>query len=233
MQTAEGSLHKTAEGSSMKLILLGAPGVGKGTQAQYIAEKYGIPQISTGDMLREAVREESEIGLQVKAVMESGALVSDDIIIALVKVRIAQDDCAKGYLFDGFPRTIPQAESLRAQHIDIDCLIEIEVPDQHLISRLSGRRVHPASGRVYHLAHNPPREAGKDDETGEPLVQRNDDKEETIKERLDVYHEQTKPLVGYYRNIAQQPGASLRYHAIDGHGKTESIRDLIFSMLDR
>ncbi len=216
----------------MKLILLGAPGVGKGTQAQYIVEKYGIPQISTGDMLREAVREESQTGLKVKAVMDSGALVSDDIIIDLVKARIARDDCKNGYLFDGFPRTIPQAESLRSQGIDIDCVIEIIVSDTHLVSRLGGRRLHPASGRVYHVEHNPPREAGKDDETGDSLVQRNDDKEETVKERLSVYYEQTKPLVQYYQQMSMQPGASLRYHAIDGHGRTEEVRDMIFSILD-
>ncbi len=217
----------------MKLILLGAPGVGKGTQAQYIVEQYGIPQISTGDMLREAVREESQIGVKVQAVMDSGALVSDAIILDLVQARIARDDCNNGYLFDGFPRTIPQAEALTAQGVAIDCVIEIIVADRALVSRLSGRRLHPGSGRVYHVEHNPPREAGKDDVTGEPLIQRDDDKEATIKERLHVYHEQTEPLVEYYQTLSRQPEADLRYHAIDGLGTTTEIRDQVFSILDR
>ena len=215
----------------MKLILLGAPGVGKGTQAQFIVEKYGIPQISTGDMLREAVRDETDLGKKVKAVMDSGALVTDEIILALVKERIEKKDCARGFLFDGFPRTIPQAEALVDQRIDIDCVIEIKVPDEEIISRLSGRRVHLDSGRVYHVIHNPPKVEGKDDETGELLIQRDDDKEETIAERLRVYREQTEPLVDFYKKLAEDTNRSLTYHAIDGLGKTEDIRQIIFKIL--
>ena len=217
----------------MNLILLGAPGVGKGTQAQYIVQKYGIPQISTGDMLREAVREGTPLGLKVKEVMDSGALVTDDIIIGLVKERIAKPDCANGFLFDGFPRTIPQAQALVEQGIEIDCVIEINVPDDEIVSRLSGRRVHLESGRVYHVTNNPPRVAGKDDETGDDLVQRDDDKEETIIERLSVYREQTEPLVGFYKEMAAGPGSSLSYHSIDGLGDTDDIRDVIFDILGR
>lgn len=215
----------------MKLILLGAPGVGKGTQAQFIVEKYGIPQISTGDMLREAIRDETDLGKKVKAVMDSGALVTDEIILDLVKERISRGDCKEGFLFDGFPRTIPQAQALVDQHIDIDCVIEIRVPDEEIISRLSGRRVHLDSGRVYHVRYNPPKEEGMDDETGEPLIQRDDDKEETIAERLNVYRTQTEPLVQFYRSLAAEPGSNLSYHAIDGLGQTEDIRDVIFEIL--
>jgi len=217
----------------VRLILLGAPGVGKGTQAQFLVEKYGIPQISTGDMLREAIREGTELGKKVKAVMDSGALVTDEIILDLVKERIEKDDCRNGFLFDGFPRTIPQAEALVSQGIQIDCVIEIHVPDAEIVSRLSGRRVHEASGRVYHITHNPPAEEGKDDETGEPLVQRDDDKEETILERLNVYRDQTAPLVNFYKNMSEDAARSVRYHAIDGTGGTDQIRGIIFAILDQ
>lgn len=216
----------------MKLILLGAPGVGKGTQAQFIVEKYEIPQISTGDMLREAIRDGTELGKKVKAVMDSGALVTDDIIIDLVKERIQKDDCRNGFLFDGFPRTIPQAEALVAQGIEIDSVIEIKVPDDEIVSRLSGRRVHQESGRVYHVDNNPPVNAGKDDITGEPLIQRDDDKEETIVERLYVYREQTEPLVAFYTTMSQQADNTLTINALDGLGETSAIRDLIFKILD-
>ena len=215
----------------MKLILLGAPGVGKGTQAQYVVEKYGIPQISTGDMLREAVKAGSELGKKVKAVMDSGALVTDEIIIDLVKERIQKDDCKSGYLFDGFPRTIPQAETLVDQGISIDCVIEISVPSEEIVSRLSGRRVHPESGRVYHVKNNPPKVADTDDLPGEPLVQRDDDRKETIQERLSVYRQQTEPLVAFYKNLATN-SAKLSYHSIDGLGATIEIRDVIFDILD-
>lgn len=215
----------------MNLILLGAPGVGKGTQAQYIVEKYGIPQISTGDMLREAVRDGTPLGIRVKEVMDSGALVTDEIILDLVKERIRKDDCRDGFLFDGFPRTIPQAQALVDQGINIDCVIEIKVPDEEIISRLSGRRVHLESGRVYHVRYNPPKVEGKDDETGEELVQREDDREDTVMERLKVYREQTEPLVGFYKERATRPGISLSYHAIDGTGDTDDIKNVIFDIL--
>lgn len=215
----------------MKLILLGAPGVGKGTQAQFIMEKYGIPQISTGDMLREAIREGTDLGKKVKEVMDSGALVTDDIILDLVKERIVRDDCKAGYLFDGFPRTIPQAEALVAQNVQIDCVIEITVPDEEIVSRLSGRRVHPASGRVYHIKNDPPKVEGKDDETGEPLIQRDDDKEETVAERLRVYREQTAPLVSFYKDMSNRQGSQLSYHTIDGLGDTDDIKTIIFDIL--
>mgnify|MGYP001413260718 FL=1 len=213
----------------MKLILLGAPGVGKGTQAKFIMEKYQIPQISTGDMLREAVRAGTELGEKVKAVMDSGALVTDEIIIDLVKARIQKDDCANGFLFDGFPRTIPQAQALEDQGIEIDRVIEITVLDEEILSRLSGRRVHEPSGRVYHITYNPPKREGFDDLTGEHLIQRDDDQEETIKERLIVYREQTAPLVDFYRQKSE--GSDLEYHAVDGMGDTENTRDLILSIL--
>ncbi|MBO6556699.1 MAG: adenylate kinase [Pseudomonadales bacterium] len=215
----------------MKLILLGAPGVGKGTQAQYIMEKYGVPQISTGDMLREAVREGSELGKRVKEVMDSGALVTDEIILDLVKERIKKDDCSNGFLFDGFPRTIPQAQALLDQGIDIDCVIEINVPDHEIVGRLSGRRMHPGSGRVYHVANNPPKVEGKDDVTGEDLIQRDDDKEETIAERLSVYREQTEPLVAFYKDLSNKQGSQLSYHSIDGLGDTDDIKTVIFDIL--
>jgi adenylate kinase len=204
----------------MRVILLGAPGAGKGTQAQFIMEHFGIPQISTGDMLRAAVKEGSELGLKVRDVMASGQLVSDDLIIALVKERISRADCARGFLFDGFPRTIPQAEALRNAGVSIDHVVEIDVPDSVIIDRLTGRRVHPGSGRVYHVAHNPPRVAGKDDQTGEDLVQREDDREDTVRQRLQVYQTQTAQLVGYYG--AQRDGATL-YHRIGGVGAVDAV----------
>ncbi|MDP3700964.1 MAG: adenylate kinase [Hylemonella sp.] len=208
----------------MRLILLGAPGAGKGTQASFICKKYGIPQISTGDMLRAAVKAGTPLGLQAKAVMESGALVSDDLIINLVKERIAQPDCAKGFLFDGFPRTIPQADSMKAAGVKLDYVLEIDVPFEAIIERMSGRRSHPASGRTYHVKFNPPKVAGKDDVTGEALVQRDDDKEETVRKRLDVYSAQTRPLVDYYSSWAKQnPAAAPAYRAISGMGSVEDI----------
>lgn len=216
----------------MKLILLGAPGAGKGTQAQFICEKYSIPQISTGDMLRAAVKAGTPLGLQAKKVMDSGALVSDDIIIGLVKERIAQPDCANGFLFDGFPRTIPQADALKDAGVDLDFVLEIDVPDEAIIERMSGRRVHPASGRTYHIAYNPPRKEGKDDETGEDLIQREDDAEEVVRKRLSVYHEQTKPLVGYYSTWAQNGGANApKYRKISGVGTVEEITARVISAL--
>ena len=216
----------------MKLILIGAPGVGKGTQAKYVVEKYGIPQISTGDMLREAIRDGTALGKKVKAVMDSGALVTDEIILDLVKDRIAKDDCKNGFLFDGFPRTIPQANSLVSQNIEIDYVIEINVPDYELVLRLSGRRLHLESGRVYHVHHNPPIVEGVDDITGEPLVQREDDKEETILERLKVYREQTEPLVSFYKEMSQKQDSKLSYHKTDGNGNSDDIKNVIFDILD-
>ncbi|MDQ2077169.1 adenylate kinase [Marinimicrobium sp. ABcell2] len=210
----------------MRIILLGAPGAGKGTQAKLIMEEFGIPQISTGDMLRAAVKAGTPLGLKAKDVMASGGLVSDDLIIALVKERIQAPDCEHGFLFDGFPRTIPQAEALRESGIKIDYVVEIDVGDEEIVERLSGRRVHEGSGRVYHVAHQPPREPGKDDVTGEPLVQREDDKEETVRKRLAVYHEQTKPLVNFYRSLEQEgaPNAPT-YTRISGVGNVDEIRE--------
>lgn len=216
----------------MNVILLGPPGAGKGTQARFIVEECGIPQISTGDMLREAVAAGTELGQRVKNVMDQGLLVTDDIIIDLVEERIAKPDCENGFLFDGFPRTIPQAEALVDASIRIDCVIEIRVPDEEIISRLSGRRVHAASGRVYHIEHNPPRVEGKDDETGEPLIQRDDDKEETVAERLRVYRDQTQPLIGFYQKIANAPGSGLRYCVVEGVGSTQDIKQKILAALD-
>ena len=208
----------------MRLILLGAPGAGKGTQATFICQKYGIPQISTGDMLRAAVKAGTPLGLQAKAVMESGGLVSDDLIINLVKERIAQDDCAKGFLFDGFPRTIPQADAMKAAGVKLDYVLDIDVPFDAIIDRMSGRRSHPASGRTYHVTFNPPKVAGVDDVTGEPLVQRADDQEDTVKKRLDVYSAQTRPLVDYYANWAKADATSApKYRAISGTGSVEDI----------
>ena len=208
----------------MRLILLGAPGAGKGTQATFICQKYGIPQISTGDMLRAAVKAGTPLGLQAKAVMDSGALVSDDIIIGLVKERITQADCANGFLFDGFPRTIPQADAMKAAGVKLDYVLEIDVPFDAIIERMSGRRSHPASGRTYHVKFNPPKVAGKDDVTGEDLIQRDDDKEETVKKRLQVYSDQTRPLVDYYSGWAKQdPAAAPQYRAISGTGSVEDI----------
>ena len=210
----------------MKLILLGAPGAGKGTQAAFICQKYGIPQISTGDMLRAAVKAGTPLGLQAKAVMDAGQLVSDDLIINLVKERITQPDCADGFLFDGFPRTIPQADAMKAAGVSLDYVLEIDVPFDAIIERMSGRRSHPASGRTYHIKFNAPKVEGKDDVTGEDLVQREDDKEETVKKRLDVYSSQTRPLVDYYQAWAQQDAASApKYRAISGMGSVEEITE--------
>ncbi len=216
----------------MRIILLGPPGAGKGTQAQFICEEFRIPQISTGDMLRSAVSAGSDLGLKVKAVMDSGALVSDDIMIELIKDRIAQPDCAGGFLFDGFPRTIPQAQALDDADVVIDAVVEIRAPDEEIVRRLSGRRVHSASGRVYHVEFNPPREKGKDDESGEPLIQRDDDKEETVRERLAVYHRQTHPLVDFYRRKAER--SDLTFVAIDGTGEVAEVqKDIVESLRDR
>jgi adenylate kinase len=216
----------------MRIILLGGPGAGKGTQANFIKDKYGIPQISTGDMLRAAVKEGTPLGIEAKKVMDAGGLVSDDIILGLVKERIANDDCANGFLFDGFPRTLAQAESLKEQGVNIDAVVEIDVDDDEIIKRMSGRRVHPASGRTYHIVFNPPKEEGKDDDTGEPLVQRDDDREDTVRQRLKVYHDQTAPLIDYYSSWAEKGGANApRYIKIPGVGKVDEIRDAIFSAL--
>lgn len=214
----------------MRVILLGPPGAGKGTQAKFISEKFGIPQISTGDMLRAAVKAQTEIGVKVKEVMDSGALVSDDLIIGLVKERIAQDDCANGFLFDGFPRTIPQAEALRDANIPIDVVLEIAVDDEEIVTRMSGRRVHESSGRVYHVVFNPPAKEGLDDVTGEPLVQRDDDHEETVRKRLQVYHDQTKPLVEFYQNMASSNGPT--YRKVEGVGAVDEIKAKVLSALD-
>ncbi len=215
----------------MRVILLGAPGAGKGTQAHFITSRLGIPQISTGDMLRAAVKAGSPLGLQVKEVMSSGGLVTDDIIIALVKERIQDEDCANGFLFDGFPRTIPQAQAMVDAGIAIDAVIEIAVEDEEIVKRLSGRRVHPDSGRTYHVHHNPPKVADTDDLTGEPLVQRDDDREETIRKRLQVYHEQTKPLVEFYRGLQRQ-GGDINVVKIDGKDEVDTIREKIAAVLD-
>jgi adenylate kinase len=216
----------------MRLILLGAPGAGKGTQAVFITEKFGIPQISTGNMLRAAIKASAPLGLKAKKFMDAGALVPDDVIIGLVKERIKQSDAAKGFLFDGFPRTIPQADAMKSAGVMLDYVIEIDVADAEIVKRLSGRRVHPASGRTYHVIFNPPKVPGKDDVSVEELVQREDDKEATVKNRLDVYHSQTKPLVAYYSNWAKSgvPGAP-KYVKVAGVGSMESIRDRIFAAL--
>ncbi len=217
----------------MKIILLGGPGAGKGTQAQYITEKYGIPQISTGDMLRAAVKAGTPLGIEAKKIMDAGGLVSDDIILGLIRERIAQDDCKNGFLLDGFPRTIPQAEALK-ELTDIDAVVEIDVDDDEIIRRMSGRRVHPGSGRTYHVIFNPPRVEGKDDVTGEDLIQRDDDKEETVRKRLDVYHQQTEPLIEFYSRWAASGDAKApRYIKVNGIGKVEEIRDQIFEQLDQ
>ena len=208
----------------MRLILLGAPGAGKGTQAAFICQKFGIPQISTGDMLRAAVKAGTPLGLAAKKVMDSGALVSDDIIIGLVKERIAQPDCANGFLFDGFPRTIPQADAMKAAGVKLDYVLEIDVPDEAIIERMSGRRSHVASGRTYHVKFNPPKVPGRDDVTGEELVQREDDKEETVRKRLDVYQAQTRPLVAYYSDWAATGDPSApKYRKINGTGTVDEI----------
>lgn len=214
----------------MRIILLGAPGAGKGTQAQFVTEKFGIPQISTGDMLRAAVKNKTELGLQVEQVMASGGLVTDEIIIAIVKERIAEADCENGFLFDGFPRTIPQAQSMVDAGVSIDVVLEIDVPDEEIVNRLSGRRVHPESGRIYHVTYSPPKIAGKDDETGEDLIQRDDDKEETIRNRLAVYHEQTEPLVDFYKDIAQKDGG-VKVLKIAGVAPVDEIKAAIIAKL--
>lgn len=216
----------------MRIILLGAPGAGKGTQAQFITEKFGIPQISTGDMLRAAVKAGTPLGLQAKDIMEAGKLVSDDLIIALVKERIAMADCANGFLFDGFPRTIPQAQALLDADVHIDHVLEIAVDDEEIVKRLSGRRVHEGSGRVYHTVYNPPKSEGLDDVTGEALIQRSDDTEETVRKRLAVYHEQTAPLVGFYRELeTRSPEAAPKYSKVVGVGSMDDIREKVFEAL--
>lgn len=217
----------------MRIILLGAPGAGKGTQAQFIKEKYQIPQISTGDMLRAAVKAGTELGLAAKAYMDGGKLVPDEVIVGLVKERVSGPDCDKGYLLDGFPRTIPQADAMRELGIDVDYVIEIDVENEEIVKRLSGRRVHPASGRVYHTMFHPPRQQGIDDETGESLIQRDDDKEDTVRTRLEVYQNQTSPLIAYYSDwAAKDPAQAPLYVNIKGVGSVESIRDEIFAALD-
>jgi len=216
----------------MRLILLGPPGAGKGTQATFIKEKFAIPQISTGDMLRAAVKAGTPLGVAAKKVMDSGGLVSDDIIIGLVKDRLKEPDCANGYLFDGFPRTIPQADAMKDAGVALDFVLEIDVPDSEIVMRMSGRRVHMASGRSYHVKFNPPKVAGKDDVTGEDLIQRDDDREETVLKRLDVYHQQTKALVGYYTTWAQSGAAGApQYRQIKGIGPVEEIRERAFAAL--
>ena len=221
----------------MRLILLGAPGAGKGTQAQFIREHYGIPQISTGDMLRAAVKAQTPLGIAAKKVMDTGALVSDDIIIGLVEERLTHDDCANGYLFDGFPRTIPQADAMKNANVAIDHVLEIAVPDSDIIERITGRRVHPGSQRIYHVHFNPPKVEGVDDLTGEPLIQRDDDLEATVRKRLEVYHAQTEVLIGYYSEWAErgsragEPDAPL-YRKVSGTGSVDEIRSRIFAALD-
>jgi len=216
----------------MKILLLGAPGAGKGTQAQFLKEKFSIPQISTGDMLRAAVKAGTELGLQAKKIMDAGGLVSDDIIIGLVKERIKEDDCVNGYLLDGFPRTLAQADAMKAGNITIDYVVEIDVNDDEIVSRLGGRRVHADSGRVYHVQYNPPKVEGKDDETGEDLIQREDDKEETVRHRLSVYHEQTEPLIEYYTTYSTSGEENApQYVKINGIQPVEKIKDELFSKI--
>jgi adenylate kinase len=214
----------------MRVILLGSPGSGKGTQAQAITEKFGIPQISTGDMLRAAVREGTPLGKEAKKIMDAGLLVSDDIILGLIQERVKLPDCISGFLLDGFPRTIAQADGLAQMGLTIDNVVEFVVDDEEIVNRMSGRRVHPGSGRTYHTVFNPPKQEGKDDETGEPLIQRDDDQEETVRKRLSVYHEQTKPLVGYYQQKAEQ--GSVRFASINGIGPMEAITERIFAVLN-
>lgn len=219
----------------MRLMLLGGPGAGKGTQAQRLCEYYQIPQISTGDMLRAAVAAKTELGLSAKKIMDAGLLVSDDIIIGLVKERLSQDDCKNGYLLDGFPRTLAQAEAMKAHGIDLDHVIEIAVDDDEIVKRLSGRRIHQPSGRVYHIETQPPRVAGKDDQTGEPLIQRDDDKEETIRNRLKVYHQQTAPLIQYYNPSLSRDNSKSRprYHRVQGIGNVQSITKTIINAIEQ
>jgi adenylate kinase len=217
---------------SMRLILLGGPGAGKGTQANFIKDKYGIPQISTGDMLRAAVKAGTPLGLAAKKIMDEGGLVSDDIIIGLVKDRIKEPDCTNGFLFDGFPRTIPQADAMKEAGVNIESVVEIAVDDDEIVKRMSGRRAHLASGRTYHVLYNPPKVEGKDDATGEDLVQRDDDKEETVRKRIKVYHDQTEPLIEYYSKWSENGEANApKYVRIAGVGKVEEIRDAIFKAL--
>jgi len=216
----------------MRLILLGPPGAGKGTQAAFIAERYGIPQVSTGDMLRAAAKAGTPLGLEAKKLMDAGHLVPDEVIVALVEARLGRSDCARGCLLDGVPRTIPQAEAMRAKGLPIDCVLEIDVPDDEIIARMSGRRVHPASGRTYHVKFNPPKRADRDDVTGEPLIQREDDAEATVRERLAIYRRQTKPLVEYYARWAASGDARApRLARISGLGTVEEIRDRAFAAL--
>ncbi|MGB5749903.1 MAG: adenylate kinase [Desulfobacterales bacterium] len=218
----------------MRLILLGGPGAGKGTQANFVKEKFQIPQISTGDMLRAALKAGTELGKKAKEYMDSGALVPDDVIIGLVEERIQEADCAKGFLFDGFPRTIPQADAMKAAGVAIDAVVDIDVPDEEIIKRMSGRRVHLSSGRTYHIIFNPPKEEGKDDVTGEDLIQRDDDHEETVRTRLDVYHAQTEPLIDYYKSWESSGEAGApHYIRIEGVGKVEEIRDQIYAELNK
>ena len=216
----------------MRIILLGAPGAGKGTQAQFLTKKYNIPQISTGDMLRAAIKAGTELGKQAKAAMDAGKLVTDEIIIGLVKDRIAQDDCKNGYLLDGFPRTLPQADAVTNAGIEIDAVIEIDVPDEKIVKRMSGRRAHLASGRTYHIIYNPPKVEGKDDITGEDLVQRDDDKEEVVKDRLKVYHEQTEPLIDYYKAQSEK-NPNIKYIRVDGTADIKDVEDAIVSGLEK
>ncbi|HKS15423.1 MAG TPA: adenylate kinase [Pseudomonas sp.] len=215
----------------MRVILLGAPGAGKGTQAKFITEKFGIPQVSTGDMLRAAVKAGTPLGLEAKAIMDAGKLVSDELIINLVKDRIAQPDCVNGFLFDGFPRTIPQAQALVAAGVELDAVVEIAVADEEIVQRIAGRRVHEASGRVYHVVYNPPKVEGKDDLSGEELVQRKDDTEETVRHRLSVYHDQTKPLVDFYQKLSNANGGKPKYSHIEGVGSVEAITAKVLTAL--
>jgi adenylate kinase len=215
----------------MKILLLGAPGAGKGTQAQFITRAFGIPQISTGDMLRAAIKAGTPLGLEAKKIMDEGGLVRDDIIIGMVKERIAQDDCRGGFLFDGFPRTLAQAQALQQAGIALDAVVEIDVPDAVILERISGRRVHPASGRSYHIVHNPPKVEGKDDETGEDLIQRSDDKEETVRKRLDVYHGETAVLIGFYSGLSGEHAP--RYVKVDGTRPVDDVRGEILAALGK
>ena len=217
----------------MRVILLGAPGAGKGTQAQFITERYAIPQISTGDMLRAAIKADTPLGLEVKDVMASGGLVSDELIIALVRERVEQSDCQNGFLFDGFPRTIPQARAIVDAGILIDAVVEIAVVDEEIVARLSGRRVHEDSGRIYHIEHNPPNNAGLDDETGEPLIQRPDDSEETVRNRLDVYHKQTKPLVNFYTELATSGNPAPTFSSVSGLGLLSDVQERLVEALNK
>lgn len=217
----------------MKVILLGPPGAGKGTQAQFITERYAIPQISTGDMLRAAIKAETPLGLEVKDVMASGGLVSDELIIALVRERVEQSDCQNGFLFDGFPRTIPQARAIVDAGILIDAVVEIAVVDEEIVARLSGRRVHEDSGRIYHIDHNPPNNVGLDDETGEPLIQRPDDSEETVRNRLDVYHKQTKPLVNFYTELATSGNPAPTFSSVSGLGLLSDVQERLVEALNK